>query len=203
MRQLRVTLVGLLIAAGCTSKETGAREAPVPKYDPDAIAQAAMAEFDKNHDGTLDATELKACPALYGSLAAIDANGDKKLSADEIRKRIEAYAASTTGSVPVTCSIQFDGRPLAGATVMFDPEPCMGNVLKPATSTTDAQGQCGEFQIEGKAYRGLAAGLYRIRVTKEGESIPARFNTQTTLGQEVFHNPRAAAVSVNLELWSR
>jgi hypothetical protein len=52
-------------------------------------------------------------------------------------------------------------------------------------------------------HRGLAPGLYRIRVTKDGVSIPARFNTQTILGKEVFHNPRAAEVSVELELASR
>src|SRR5262249_6359772 len=130
MRYLPLALLGLITVAGCSSKDTGAREAPVPKYDPDAVVQAAMAEFDKNHDGTLDAAELKACPALYGALAAIDTNGDRKLSPDEIRKRVEAYAASSTGSVPVTCTIQFEGRPLAGATVTFDPEPCMGNALK-------------------------------------------------------------------------
>src|SRR5437762_5289132 len=113
------------MVSGWTSKDSGPKEGPLPKYDADGIAQAVMAEFDKNHDGSLDASELKACPSLYGALAAIDTNGDKKLSADEIRKRVEAYAAVPTGSIPVTCIFHLDGRPLAGGTITFDPEPCM------------------------------------------------------------------------------
>lgn len=203
MRQLRVALVGFCIVAGCTSKDTAPKEAPLPKYDPDAITQAVMAEFDKNHDGALDAGELRDCPALYGAMSAIDTNGDKRLSADEIRKRVEAYAAVPTGSIPVTCIFRHDGRPLVGGTITFDPEPCMSSTLKPATATTDAEGQCTEFQIDGKQYRGLPAGLYRIRVTKEGAAIAPRFNTQTTLGQEIYLDPRAASVSIELEVMSR
>lgn len=203
MRLLRVGLIGVVVAAGCTSKNTGPREAPVPKYDPDAITQAVLAEFDKNRDNVLDATELRACPALYGAMTAIDTNGDRRLSADEIRKRIEAYAAVPTGSIPVTCIFRMEGRPLVGATVTFDPEPCMGSALKPAVGTTDEQGQCTEYQIDGQAYRGLPAGLYRIRVTKEGAAIAPRFNTQTTIGHEVYLDPRAAAVSIELEVMSR
>jgi EF hand len=203
MRRACVALSGILALTGCTSKETAVRDAPVPKYDTDAIVHAAMLEFDKNRDGSLDATELRACPALFGATAAIDTNGDRKLSADELRKRIEAYAAGTTGSIPVACTVRLDGEPLADATVTFDPEPCMCGALKPATAKTRASGQCSEYQIEGKTYSGLAAGLYRIRVNKEGTPIPARFNTQSTLGQEVFHNPRVAELTVELDLVSR
>jgi hypothetical protein len=203
MRRIRVALVGMLAVAGCSSKDTAVRDAPVPKYDTDAINQSVMSEYDKNRDGSLDTTELRACPALYGALAAIDTNGDKRLSKDEISKRIEAYAAGTTGSIPVTCTIRLDGEPLPDATVTFDPEPCMGGALKPATAKTNESGQCTEYQIEGKTYSGLAAGLYRIRVTKDGASIPTRFNTQSILGQEVFHNPRVAELTVEMDLASR
>jgi len=203
MRPLCVALIGLLAVTGCSSKDTAVRDAPLPIYDPDGIARSAISQFDKNRDGTLDASELRACPALYGALAAIDTNGDRKLSADEIRKRVEAYASGTTGSVPVTCTVRLDGQPLADASVTFDPEPCMGGAVKAATGKTDKDGGCVVYEIEGKPHSGLAPGLYRIRVTKDGASIPARFNTQTTLGQEVFHNPRAAEVNVELELVSR
>jgi hypothetical protein len=193
----------MMAATGCSSKDTGAREAPVPKYDPDGIAKAAMAEFDKNNDGVLDPAELRVCPALYLAIAEIDTNGDKKLSADEIRKRVEVYAASPTGSIPVTCMVRLDNRALTGAAVTFDPEQCMGQSLKQATGTTDNEGQCAEYEIDGKTYRGLAAGLYRIRVTKDGVSIPARFNSQTTLGREIVHNARTAMVWVEIDLSSK
>jgi hypothetical protein len=203
MRFLPLALLGLTAVAGCTSKDTVGREAAVPKYDPDGIAKAAIADYDKNGDGLLDVNELKACPALYWSLAAIDTNGDKKLSADEIRKRVESYAAGPTGSVPVTCTVRLDGQPFGGATVTFDPEPCMGKAIKHATATTDAEGRCVEYQVEGKTYRGLSAGLYRIRVTKDGVSIPLRFNTESAIGQEVFHDTRAALLPIDIDIVSK
>jgi EF hand len=203
MRRIRVALIWIFVITGCSSKDTAVRDAPVPKYDTDAITQSVMSDFDKNRDGSLDTTELRACPALYGALAAIDTNGDKRLSKDEIRKRVEAYASGTTGSIAVTCTVRLDGEPLTDATVTFDPEPCMAEALKPANAKTNNSGQCTEYQIDGKTYSGLAAGLYRIRVTKDGASIPPRFNTQSILGQEVFDNPRVAELTVEMDLASR
>jgi EF hand len=203
MRRLGIAFIGVMAAAGCTSRDTVVREAPVPKYDANAIAAASMSEFDKNKDGSLDWSELKYCPALLGAFADIDTNRDKKISESELRKRIEEYSASPTGSIPVSCLVSLDGRPLADATVNFEPEPCMGGTVKLATGKTDNSGGCVEYEIDGKVHRGLAPGLYRIRVTKDGVAIPARFNSQTTLGKEVFHNPRAAEVNVELELASR
>lgn len=203
MSHLRLAFVGLVALAGCTQSGTQVLEAPVPKYDPDGVARAAVAEFDKNASGSVEPGEAQACPALAGAFAAVDANGDRRVTADELRKRVEAYAASPTGSVEVGCMVQLDGAPLAEATVTFVPEACMGPALKPAVGTTNEFGRCVEYQIDGKTYRGIAPGLYKIQVTKDGAAIPARFNTQTVLGREVFHNPREAEVSIELVLVSK
>ena len=32
---------------------------------------------------------------------------------------------------------------------------------------------------------GVAPGLYRVEITKEGANIPAKYNTETIYGQEV------------------
>jgi hypothetical protein len=203
MRYAWFGVIVVLPAIGCDSSKTHLKEASVPKYDSDAIVQAAMSEFDKNKDSLLDGSELNACPALQSSLQAIDTDRDRKLSQNELRARFEKYAASTTGSVGVTCIIQYDGQPLADATVTFLPEPCMGSVLKTATAKTDARGTCGEFQIEGKMFRGLAPGLYRIQITKDGVAIPPKYNVQTILGREVVDDPRAGQSSIELHLTSR
>jgi hypothetical protein len=54
---------------------------------------------------------------------------------------------------------------------------------------------------------GLALGLYRIRVSKmvDGkETIPARYNTETTLGQEVsMDDPAVASQRVRYDLKSK
>jgi hypothetical protein len=195
--------VGLIAVAGCTQSGTGLHVAPVPTYDLDAIPQAILAEFDKNKNGSIETNEAQACPALSGAFAAIDTNRDRRLSADELRKRVEQYAASRTGSVEVGCAVRLDDQPLAGATVTFVPEACMGPSLKTAVGTTDADGRCSEYQIDGKRYRGLAPGLYKIQVTRDGAAIPARFNSQTVLGKEVFHDPHRAEDFVGLKLTSR
>ena len=33
--------------------------------------------------------------------------------------------------------------------------------------------------------QGLSPGFYRVEITKDGEKIPAKYNTETTLGAEV------------------
>jgi hypothetical protein len=203
MSNLRLAFASLVALAGCSQSGTQLLTAPVPKYDPDAISRAALTEFDKNGSGSIEPAEAQACPALAGAFAAVDANGDKRLTADELRQRVEAYAASATGSVEVGCLVQLDGQPLTGATVTFVPEACMGQAVKPAVGTTNEFGRCDEYKIDGKTYRGVGPGLYKIQVTKDGAAIPARFNTQTVLGKEVFHNPREAEVSIELFLVSK
>lgn len=202
MTRLRVA-VGLIALGGCTQSGTGLHVAPVPKYDAEAIVQAILAEFDKDKSGSIEPNEAQACPALAGAFAAIDTNRDRRLSAVKLRQRVEAYAASRTGSVEVGCRVRLDDRPLAGATVTFAPEACMGPSLKTAVGTTDADGRCSEYRIAGKLYRGLSPGLYKIQVTKDGAAIPARFNGQTVLGKEVFHDPHRAEDFVELKLTSR
>ena len=68
MRNLRYEWVAVLVMTGCSSSETHSKEAPVPKYDANAIAQAAIAEFDKNKNGLIDGAEFNSCPALQSAL---------------------------------------------------------------------------------------------------------------------------------------
>ena len=65
MRSVTLAVLVLSLVAGC-GKKPDAGLAPVEpaKYDPDAMAEAAIAQLDKNKDGTIDAAELTACPPL-------------------------------------------------------------------------------------------------------------------------------------------
>ena len=78
----------------------------------------------------------------------------------------------------------------------------MGDAFKSAAGTTDAEGYCGGWRIDGKTYRGVPAGLYRIQVTKDGTALPARFNTQTILGREVIYDTRKPDMTIVLDLSS-
>ncbi len=201
MRGFLVALaVGVVLLAGCSGDRTPV-EAPPPSYDAAAIAQAAIRELDKNKNGTIEGPELEACPALKSALAALDKNRDGMLSLGEIQQRVQAYAAR--GTMLVTCTVTLDAQPFVGAGVTFEPEKFMGNGLKTATATTDKDGTCAAFAIDGRPFTSLPAGFYRIRVTKEGMKLPARYNTQTTLGCEVFADPRQGEATIDLLLTSR
>jgi len=203
MSAIRLAALVALALSGCTSNRTALREAAPPKYDPEGVAKAILTEFDKDGSGSIDPREAAACPALQAAFNEIDANHDRKLSTEELRARVESYANTPTGSVAVGCVVRIDEQPLTGATVTFVPEACMGGGIKEAIGTTDEAGRCDVYQIDGQPHRGLPAGLYKIKVTKEGVNVPARFNTQTVLGREVFHNPRMGEVTIDLYLSSR
>ena len=198
---MRSLLFGVaVLTTGCGSGSKIA-DAPPVEYDPAGIAQAALAALDKNKNGQIEGAELDACPALKAALPAIDQNNDKALSAAEIQKRVERYAA--IGPVPISCTVTLDNQPLADATVTFEPESFMGSGLKTATAKTDKDGNTGTFDVGGQAFATLPPGLYRVRVTKDGATIPARYNTQSTLGREVMSDPRSGDATIELALRSR
>ena len=88
-----------------------------------------------------------------------------------------------TFPVPVT----HNGAPLVGAKVRLVPESFLGSALQPGEGTTDERG----IAIVSTPPRyaadvpGLSPGFYRVEITKEGDSIPAKYNTATTLGLEI------------------
>jgi hypothetical protein len=86
----------------------------------------------------------------------------------------------------VSCIVTRHGQPLRGATVKFVPEKFLGGDLKPAEGTTDANGIARLITTApGLSVRGVCPGFYRVEITKSGETIPAHYNTETQLGQEV------------------
>jgi hypothetical protein len=182
----RFLILGVLLflTAGCGSRGSGS----VPRFSPGEASQAALAEYDANKDGFLDAKELERCPALKRALKAFDKNGDGRLSADEIAERLARYQQSKVGLMPVTCQVSLDGRALEGATVTFEPEKFLGPSFKPASGVSDKDGSV-ELKVEGGQGPGVPCGLYRVVVSKKNasgrESVPDRYNAKTTLGEEV------------------
>jgi hypothetical protein len=173
----------LLLVAGCR----GGRVA-VPRISPGEASRQALAEYDRNGDGLLDAAELERCPALKSCLKDLDKNGDSRLSGEEIAERILAYQTSRVGLQAFACQVTLDGRPLAGATITFIPEPFLGPALKPASGVSDSHGMA-RLQEAGADLPGVPCGLYRVEVSKKDaggrELVPARYNTRSVLGQEV------------------
>ena len=171
-----------LLAPGCAT-----RIAP-PPLDPKAAGARALADYDRNRDGFLDARELEQCPGLKSCLARLDKDRDGRLSQGEVEKLLEGYRDSGIGLIEVACRVTLDRQPLAGAEVTLAPEPFMGEGARPARGTTDERGRARP-QVEGAPVRGCHLGVYRVRISKKDaqgrETVPARYNTQTQLGIEV------------------
>lgn len=189
---IRPTSLFLCFASGLLSGCSGDRF-PIPSYSPDQAAKLALAEYDQNGDGYLDANELERCPALKKHLEYLDANGDGRLNAEEIAARLSMYAQSGVALKTTRCQVYLDGKPLAGATITYVPEKFMGSSIRPAWGVSDAGGSA-ILSMDGEKLPGVQPGFYRVQVSKKNakgeETIPARFNQDTVLGQEVSPQPK-------------
>lgn len=188
-----------ITAAGC-----GESRLPVPKVSPEEAARTALAEYDANGDGCIDEDEAARSPGLKAALRHWSQSG--KLGTDEIIERFRHYGASEVAIVGVHCRVLFNGRPLAGARVTFVPEKFMGPHIKPAAGVSDDNGMV-DLLIDGQTYSGVHRGVYRIEVSKLDaagtELLPARYNTATTLGEEVAEDPgRYTRTTIVLHLTS-
>lgn len=176
-------LLSLLFGCG------GRDELIVATYTPDESAKQAMAEYDTNHDGFLDAKELERCPALKSALASMDTNSDHRLSAEEIAARIQVYVDSQVAVKATGCHVTLDGKPLEGATVTYVPEKFMGPSVRPATGVSKPNGSVA-LVSESEKYPGAQPGFYRVQISKKDangqETIPARYNSDSILGFEVY-----------------
>jgi hypothetical protein len=159
----------------------------VPDQPDASAASKAMELYDTNHDGFLDAKELEKVPGLQAAIKEVDTDHDGKISAAEITARIKSWADSGVGRMGIRCSVTHNGKPLAGAKVVFTPELFLGGAMKSGSGTTSATGvaQISAPYAADPAINGLSPGFYCVQITKDGEKIPPKYNTETTLGAEV------------------
>jgi hypothetical protein len=101
----------------------------------------------------------------------------------------------------VTCVITHNGTPLPGATVTFVPEKFLGDEMKTGVGITEAHG-VAKIKAPGGEMggRGLSPGFYRIEVTKPGEPIPPKYNTETILGEEAAPDPEGVHGAFQIDL---
>jgi hypothetical protein len=174
--------VAMLLLAGCSGKPS--------RVHPDAIAgdapQKAMKLYDTDHDGFIDGAELDKVPGLKAALKQVDTNGDGKISAEEIAARIKVWKDSKIGRTTLPVPVKHNGMPLVGAKVRLVPESFLGTGLQTGEGITNERGVAiVSAQRNAGDTPGLSPGFYRVEITKEGDTIPAKYNTATTLGLEV------------------
>ncbi len=138
----------------------------------------------------------------------IDKNGDGQISKEEIESRVQQWIDSKVSILSFHCSVRLDGKPLEGATVRYIPESFMGGAVEEATGTTDASGAAvlaidqEKLPAHLKGINGMRSGFYKIEITHPSTAIPAKYNTATTLGQEVASDG-VGSINVVHELTSR
>ncbi len=194
-------LWGAVLLAGCSGR-LGPPEKP--SLDADAAGQAAVETYDEDGNGKLDVQELGHCPSLLLTLPRADTDGDKALTADEISARITKWFADTI-MMDASPLIMLDGKPLAGAEVVFEPEAFLGEGFKTCRGTTDESGRAAMFGPE-EDHSGAYVGIYTVRVSKmEGgeETLPARYNSDSELGLEVAADIDDLYLLLQFELRSR
>lgn len=204
---------GSLAVAALMGGAVGCRRGPVavkqPSIDADSAGREALALYDTDKNGTISGAELDASPPLKSALPRLDTNGDGGVSAAEVAERVRAWKAMRTGLASWRCHLTLDGQPLAGARMVLEPEPFLGSHIKPASGESNQFGDVSpsvarEDLPDPTLPGGVHFGLYRVRITSAGvgkETLPARYNTETTLGQEVaYDEPGMAKNDVRIAL---
>lgn len=193
------------LALGLAFSLVGCSNAPSRVTAPGISGSAAadaIAKYDKNGDGALDDEELKAVPALSkdygtgdasvaGAKSRFDKNSDGNITADEISARINEWVDSKVGLLQFSLQVTLDGRPLEGATVTLVPEEFLGTSIKTASGVTDSTGRANtaiaaeDLQANETGLSGMRVGVYKVQITHPSTNIPAKYNTETTIGVEV------------------
>jgi hypothetical protein len=193
-----VVLLGTLLSAGCTGR-------PGRIYPPDVSASAgsaAMKQYDTDGDGKVAGEELDKAPSLKSAIENLDTNGDGAVSGSEVTERIAAWKESKLGRMSLSVTVQKGGEPLEGTKVVFEPEKFLGPDYVAATGVTD------EFGIATLSIpvtdrddpEGVPPGLYLVRITHPTEEIPAKYNTETTLGEEASLDAIALQIGVTYDV---
>jgi hypothetical protein len=209
MRRSRLWCYAITLMVPATAVPGCGGRGGVPKlsFNVSQAADAALAEFDANHDGALAGTELAACPGIQGALTNFDKNGDSRVDGEELRNRFQVWLDSPTRVTMPRCVVKLDGQPLSNAVVEFVPEKILAVALLPGSGTTGEDGMCGisiqpsDASQGPQLARGVRLGLYRVSITHPTAKIPAKYNTQTTLGVEV--SPASSGSPITFSISSR
>ena len=182
-----IVLASIPFLLGCNS---GPPALDAPSLDPAVAAGEAIRLYDKDGDRKLDTSELEACPGLAFAIKVYDTDGDGMISEDEITSRLSSFVDVNVALNRLSAKVLLDGRPLGDAEVRFIPEPYLGEEIKPAFGKTRKGGNASmavaveDLPENQKKIRGIHTATFRVEITHPEKDIPARYNTETTLGYE-------------------
>ncbi len=205
-----IIVLATALSSGCSS---GPGRVQPPDIDAGDAAAEAIELYDKDGDGAIAGSELDAVPGIKAAMETIDVSPkDDKATEDEIAARIESWQETRIGVMTVSCTVTLDGRQVTDATVTFEPESFLGSNIQAGVADIGPGG--GGTVTIPKDKRpatdtppGVQLGFYRVRISKLAngqESIPAMYNKETTLGQQVApDDPAVAGQRVRFALTSK
>lgn len=176
----------LAAALGCSRTP----QVTLPHVDPESAVNAAFELYDTDNSSALDRQELAKCPALLTRLEAYDQDSSGTIDRQEMAARVQELLLDKAGLARLKCQVTYQGKPLADAEVVFEPESYLGDEIKPASGVTNQQGLATIkiadehlSQVERKL-KPLHYGTYKVRITHPRVKLPPKYNTQTELGYE-------------------
>jgi len=190
----------VVITTGCSS---GPERVKAPKIDVSSAAAQAIELYDTNHDGKLSQEELAKCPGVLANFDAYDSNHDKAIDEEEFRTHLAGLLKGGIGGTELGCNVTYKGKPLAGAKVVFEPEPYLGGDVQAATGETSNYGSASlgippeKVPAALKSVKIIQYGTFKVRITHPTTKIPEKYNTETTLGYET--HPGESSVSFALK----
>lgn len=192
----RLSVLGLLSLAGCLGSPPAP---PMPSYDPEGSAAKAFELYDANKDGKLNGKELEKSASLTFALDELDVNGDKAIDSAELTGRLQTYVDIGVARKLFTAQLVLDDAPLGEAEVKLIPEEFMLGAVTEGVGVSDPLGMV-VVSAAGVDPPGIGVGFYRVQVSKKDaagkETVPAKFNTETTLGIELPASTRKRTSSM-------
>jgi hypothetical protein len=177
-------LAGVLVC-GCSF---GPSRVDVPQIDAAQAAAAAVEQYDSDKDQNISQSESATFPALAGSFKLYDTNRDGLISKAEIESRLTAMLGSGIGRMPCMVVV-FAGdsdRRIEGAKVRVVPESFLEGAIQPGEGMTNHNGIAKPVTVDAPpGLPGIEFGMYRVEITHDSQTIPARYNSKTELGFEL------------------
>lgn len=209
MRRSTASLLAASLLVLATAVLTGCQRRPPnghwgQRLDSQGMARKAIVQFDANGNGTIEGSELDNCPGMKAALERLDPKGSGRVTADMIAARIDAWVKSHLGRMSIVCTVTHTGKPLEGARVKFVREKFLGDAgWTTAEGETDKNGQAKvsvALRNDPHDVPGVPPGFYRVEITKPGEKIPSKYNTETIFGQEVALDAVAEGQAISFDL---
>lgn len=178
----------ILLDSGCNS---GPGKFYPPSIDSGQAASEAVRIYDRDGDGQLNKAEWSACPAFCDAINIYDTNSDQVLTTQEIAAGIARWQRGEMGATTLPFQVTLGGHGLEGAIVHLVPEKFFGEAIKPATGIAGRGGRGflgvakTDMPPNAPTVPLVQPGLYRVEITHPQVKIPAKYNSQTTLGLEV------------------